>query len=191
MPASTLAWRAALIGAALASLAGCRTASGPPAPTPEQAGSSAGSAASVASSASAVASAAPLPASRRDTGCWGLTLPEGADARLSLLGTRCAEGMTPLLAPARVALADETTELALPALSAGACVRAAAVAAGGVTLVLVDGDGVELARDGDPAAAVVPSGGPACPRAGAKLRVVRKPGVTAAWVGAWATRKPE
>jgi hypothetical protein len=72
----------------------------------------------------------------------------------------------------------------------GACIRAAAVAAGsGVELSIVDASGVVLASDHDAAFAVVPSKGTLCPRGAIALRTKRLAGDGQVWVQAWTTAR--
>ena len=127
-------------------------------------------------------------ASTRDAdGCWGLALPTEPHARLARLGERCAEGAAPLF-PAPRRLDDGTSELALPPVPDGTCVRVAAVSAGSPEVSLLGEASVALASDADAAFALAPLRGPLCPRGGGAVKVrVTNAGKGPVWLQAWAT----
>lgn len=171
-------WQAlsALVLAA-AGAAGCKTS--PPAPASP--GEKPVTVAATAPEGSA--SAGPSPGTRRADGCWGLDLPADQEARARVLTERCAPGTTALLPLKRVSL-TAATEITLPATPRGACLRAFVVPMGGPVDAALTLGGVQLARDGDAAFAVVPRGGPACPGPGS-LKLALRGGADA--VEAWVT----
>lgn len=169
----------------LALIAGCRGPTGVPAsstevPTPP-----------VVSSTPVAATSTPPPAlsaTRSNDGCWGLGLPEEPVTRLAKLGERCAEGQKPLFAePSRVEV-EGAVKVTLPTITAGSCVRVAAVGADVVDVTVSDASRV-LATDRGSAFALAPSRGPVCVRQPVALvaTITRNtPGPV--WLQAWATQ---
>jgi hypothetical protein len=168
----------------LALVAGCRGPTGVPAsstevPTPPV----------VSSTPVAAASAPPtaLSATRPSDGCWGLGLPEEPVARLARLGERCAEGQKALYAEPSKVEVEGATKVTLPSVTAGSCVRVAAVSSEVVEVTVSDGSRV-VATDRGAAFALAPSRGPVCVRAaGALVATVTRKTPGAVWVQAWAT----
>lgn len=148
----------------------CRAAKGPPG---EPAATPAPSAPPPVTEASSEPSSPTRPApARLSDGCWGLALPDDPEARLTLLGERCAQGLSPLLDAKRGDTVSRGNDSAgntvravpLPRLSPGACLRAAVSSREGLRASLVGPSGEVLARDDEGSAfAVVPPKGPICP----------------------------
>lgn len=203
--------RAAALAFCVVFAASCRPRGAAPAgpaepPLPAPSASASISSATIAPTTSAVASAPGAPAgaapssapgagvsmgNHRGDGCWGTTLPADHPARLAALGERCTRGLAPLVPASRLDAPQGTAELPLPPLAPGACLRAAAVAQGGVELTLVGDDGAPTASDASDDFALLTPAGPLCPRRreGLRLALRRRAGPGPAWVQVWSSAR--